>query len=316
MSNNIVKLSRLSRNKTTGNVIILILILMSLTFFLIRKNFSSNVDELILLGTFLVGILFSYVVDKRLRQPFFIEISHYLEELNNRQNDLQEAIHQIELIEPLQTLTDLKTVLKHMEDLHITIEEIHNLTLNEISLNSPPIRTAQIQKQLKEIIKRVEQFRNKMERKRTELLEYAQLREEILSIVIEQTSRPRNELDVDYLLYKLRKNQKLEVNDDLFRQILDHTLAQGEIVGKLDSNEGDELILTVVSYIEADRISEQHIKQCVICRTPIESDSATCPYCENTFHRSHLLEWLKVFNQCPICHQRLTLFSKPSLKNL
>ncbi|UCE14393.1 MAG: E3 ubiquitin protein ligase [Candidatus Heimdallarchaeota archaeon] len=309
MSNSMVKLSHLSRNKTTGNVIILIVIFLSLTFFLglIGNIFSSKVVELII-GTFLLGIVLSYIVDKRLRQPFFIEISHYQEELNNRQIDLQEATHQIELIEPLQTLTTLKTVLKQMDNLHIGIEEIYNVTLNEISLNFPPIRTSQIQKRLKEIITLVEQFREEMEKKRNKLLDYAQVRRLILTSIDQQLTRPRNEIDVDYLFYKLQKNGNPEVNDDLVRQILDHSLDQGEIEGRLDHKEGGKY-LTVENYVKTDR--EEFRKQCVICRTPIKSrsSSATCPYCENIFHRNHLLEWLKVFNQCPMCHQRLTLFS-------
>ncbi|MHA1941683.1 MAG: RING finger domain-containing protein [Candidatus Hodarchaeales archaeon] len=54
--------------------------------------------------------------------------------------------------------------------------------------------------------------------------------------------------------------------------------------------------------------SSTTIEYCVICRQSIVTyeDEISCPKCQNTFHRSHLLEWLKVFNQCPMCQEKIS----------
>lgn len=98
-------------------------------------------------------------------------------------------------------------------------------------------------------------------------------------------------------------------------------MSQGEIVGRLERNGVGEFVLAVESFCQGETINdftwdefEQFKKHCVICRYPIRSDTdnVACPVCKNTFHRNHLLEWLKVFNQCPMCQQQLTLLSNPS----
>ncbi|MHA2243654.1 MAG: hypothetical protein ACXADY_01665 [Candidatus Hodarchaeales archaeon] len=324
MATNVTKLSRLSRNKTTGNVIIFLLIFIGVASFLsaIETELSSNVDNFVVVGGFVLSILFSYIVNKKLRRPFFIEISRYLEELVNRRFDVQQAAVQIELIDPLHSLVALETVLKQIDDLRVEMEEIINLTSNEISMNSPPIRTAHIRWELKEIVKLVEQSLEEIKRKRNDIVFLAKLRQNTLSTINLKLSRPQNEIEFDYLLFKIRKYvPDQNVDDQLFQQIIEHVLSQGEIVGRLERNGVGELVLAVESSYQGEIIndfswdeSEQFKKHCVICRHPIRSntDNVSCPVCKNTFHRNHLLEWLKIFNQCPMCQERLTLFSNPS----
>jgi hypothetical protein len=46
---------------------------------------------------------------------------------------------------------------------------------------------------------------------------------------------------------------------------------------------------------------------CMVCGLEIaEGEQAVwCPYCRNSAHRTHMLEWLHVKNYCPICHHHL-----------
>lgn len=50
---------------------------------------------------------------------------------------------------------------------------------------------------------------------------------------------------------------------------------------------------------------------CLICRSPTTEDKDTiiCPYCEGSFHRDHLEDWLQGNKQCPLCRQDLSLLS-------
>jgi len=322
MATNVVKLSRLSRNKTTGNFIILIVIFIGVTSVLSAIGLSSNLEKLTVITGFLLSILFSYIVNKKLRQPFFIEISRYLDDLVTRRFDVKQIIAQIELIEPLQTLNNTKTILKQLDEFYIEMEEILNVTSNEISVGSPPISTSHIQRELRDIVKLVGQSLNEIKKKRENIVFLSNMRQIILDTINTQMSRPRNEIESDYLMFKVKKHVHDRIVDyHLLQRILEHILFQEEIIGRLELNRVGELILAVDDCHEGETISDipldvfkQSEKYCVICRYPIESDddSVACPICQHTFHRNHLLEWLKVFNQCPMCHERLTLFSNPS----
>ncbi|MFX1282203.1 MAG: RING finger protein [Promethearchaeota archaeon] len=324
MAINAAKLSRLSRNKTTGNLVILIVIFVGITFILstLGTGLLSNVNKFAILAGFILSIFFSYIANRKLRQPFFIEISRYQEELVNRRFTVQHTIAQIELVEPLQTISTAKTILMQLNDVYIEMEEILNLTKKEISIGSPLINNPYIQKELKDIIKLLDQFLKEIRKKRENVVFLTNVRQIILKTINTQISRPRNEIESDYLMFKVRKHYQDRIIDyHLLQRILEHIMSQGEIVGRLEHNMVGELILAVEDCYEDETISKfpldvskQSEKYCVICRSSIESDTdnVVCPICQNTFHRNHLLEWLKVFNQCPICHERLTLFSNPS----
>lgn len=323
MVSSVTKLPRLSRNKTTGNVIILVLIFIGVTFFLnVIGIFSSTIDKYSLLIGFILSIFLSYLTDRKLRQPFFVETSRYLEELINRRYDVQQIAIQIELIRPLQKIVSIKGVLEQIDSLLLNLEEILNQTTSETSLNTPSIRNHNIKKELREIRKLTEEALQEVKRKRKNIEFLATIREIMLNSISEQISRPLNEIEFDYILYKVHKQMENHITDDyLLKQVFNHILSQGEIIGRLNKNNNGDLILTVErSYVgtpisniswETELRSEAN---CVICRHPIKSQekSVNCPSCKTFFHRNHLLEWLKVFNQCPICHQRLTLFSNPT----
>ncbi|MFX0122798.1 MAG: RING finger protein [Candidatus Hodarchaeota archaeon] len=323
MALGVTKLSRLSRNKTTGNVIILILLFIGITFFLnVIGIVASNIDKYTLLGGFFLSMILSYLTDRKLRRPYFLETSRYLEELINRRYDMLQAAVQIELIEPLQKIASIEGALRQVDELCFNIEEILILTSDEISKNSPSIRNNNIEKELHGIKKLAEETLKNSRNKRKKIEFLANIRQIMLNSINYQLSRPLNEIEYDYLLYKVHKHMKTQIPDDyLLKQILEHILSQGEVIGDLNLNDGGNLILTVERSYEGESITDhswdkgkKYEKSCVICRYPIESfeDSVECPSCHNSFHRNHLLEWLKVFNQCPLCHQRLTLFSNPS----
>jgi hypothetical protein len=100
----------------------------------------------------------------------------------------------------------------------------------------------------------------------------------------------------------------------LISDILHHALENGELHGKMKKERNKEEILVMgeskihigdssISWQDANTATEY----CVICRQSIQAsgEKVICPECQNTFHRTHLLEWLKVFNQCPMCHHKI-----------
>lgn len=47
---------------------------------------------------------------------------------------------------------------------------------------------------------------------------------------------------------------------------------------------------------------------CSICKWLIHSkdDLIECPRCNSPFHQNHLLEWIKMKGDCPVCRERLS----------
>jgi rRNA maturation endonuclease Nob1 len=52
----------------------------------------------------------------------------------------------------------------------------------------------------------------------------------------------------------------------------------------------------------------KHGKKCMVCNLELggDDDVVWCPNCGSPAHRDHLLEWIHVKNNCPICGERLT----------
>ncbi|MHA2292625.1 MAG: RING finger protein [Candidatus Hodarchaeales archaeon] len=324
MATNVTKLSRLSRNKTTGNFIICLILIISVMVFLsvIGPNFTSDSDKTTFLGTIFLCFLLSYIVNKQMRKPFFLEISRYQEELIDRRLDIQNAGLQLELIEPMQPITLVQPVLHQVDDLQEKISALIKQISFEISANIPPIRNPHIYEEIQDIVKFADQVLEDISIKRKKIIFIANVRQIVLKSVNKQLRRPRNEIETDYLLFKVQNQVHDRIVDDvLVQRIVTHALSQNEIVGRMHTNEVGEKILTVDRVANYKAIGEK-INQnsdfsdqyCLICRHSIlQTESLVgCPTCQNVFHRNHLLEWLKVFNQCPICHQRLTMFSNPS----
>jgi predicted RNA-binding Zn-ribbon protein involved in translation (DUF1610 family) len=51
----------------------------------------------------------------------------------------------------------------------------------------------------------------------------------------------------------------------------------------------------------------EHGKECMVCNLELDEDDdvAWCPNCGSPAHRTHLLEWIHVKNNCPICGNHL-----------
>jgi endogenous inhibitor of DNA gyrase (YacG/DUF329 family) len=47
--------------------------------------------------------------------------------------------------------------------------------------------------------------------------------------------------------------------------------------------------------------------KCIVCNLPIRENQQKlfCPYCGNSAHRTHLLEWIKIKGFCPYCRKNL-----------
>ncbi|MFX0050221.1 MAG: RING finger protein [Candidatus Hodarchaeota archaeon] len=321
MSTNAAKLLRLSRNKNTGNIIILISLCIGFisTLNIYNSSLSITYDKIFLFGAGVFALLFSYLINKHLRKPFFIAFTDYLGELSDRRLDTQQIAVKIDLIEPLQTISGLRLILSQVDKLQGEIKKILNQTSHEISIKASPIRSTRVQKELRLIERLAIESLEEVEKKRENILFLAKTRKFILDTINKHISRPRNEIETEYLLFRLRKHLKNQIVDDiLLQRIISHALNGGEIKGRLERDEDGEIILLVdnslgnvnirtLSWDEPDRLEEY----CVICRHTIQESEVRiiCPFCQNVFHRGHLLEWLKVFNQCPMCHNRITLFS-------
>lgn len=315
MASNITKLSRLARNKTTGNVIILIVLVSS--GFILLTGFNSgvitNIDQIFILGSCLAIITGVYLINKHFRKPFFIEVSRYIEELGERRLKVQKTAVLVELVEPIQPLSVFKEVLLQLEELHSEIKTLMDDCSTELYINSAPMNTEEIQSILHAIQKFASNTLDTIEVKREKILFLIDTKRILYNSIDKIINRPRNQIESDYLVYKVMKYFKDKtIDSQLINQILNHALDQGEISGSLFQKTNGDSILAVNQIIRTSSrvqtISRTEISHCVICRHNIQSSEPriTCPHCENAFHSNHLLEWLKVFGHCPICHERIS----------
>ena len=328
MTTRVARLSRLSRNKTTGNFIIGLVVILCSAFILngLISGFSSTSDNLVVTSGVLFCLFSLYFINKRLRQPFFSEYYRYFDELGERRLKIQKTVVLVDLIEPLQTFSSIKTSLIQLNELHNEMENLGKVTSSELDLRSSAMRTPQIQNTLQAILKFSESTINQIDRKYENMVYLAKVRKIVFNSINQHLNRPRNKIETDFLKYKVEKiliNNNQKVEDCLVQQILNHALDQGEISGRLEQdNKGDKLLAverllgnreiesTVSSRIDSKRSKRSEV-QCIICRHKIypSEPKTKCSSCGNSFHRTHLLEWLKVFGHCPICHQRISVIS-------
>ncbi|MHA1967961.1 MAG: hypothetical protein ACW964_09180 [Candidatus Hodarchaeales archaeon] len=328
MNTRVTRLSRLSRIKTTGNLIISFALIAGSAFIIngLISGSTTTFDKFIVVLGVLFCLIFSYIVNKRLRQPFFSEYSKYFDELGERRLKIQKTAVLVDLIEPLQPLSVLNTVLSQLEELHMEMESLTRNSTSELTLNSLATRTQQIQNILQAIIKFSESTMERIEEKRKKMIYLAKIRKIVFNSIKQHLSRPKNKIETEYLQYKVEKkltDRNQVIDNHLVLQILNHALDQGEILGHLEQDNRGERLLSIDSIPErtedTQRASSWHTTrqsevQCIICRHTINrsESSVSCPNCNNLFHHSHLLEWLKVFGHCPICHQRISIFSNSS----
>ncbi|MFW9777259.1 MAG: RING finger protein [Candidatus Heimdallarchaeota archaeon] len=325
MATSVTRLPRLSRMKTTGNF----LIFLALGFYivLLATSFDPTIpnenNEFILLSIGFICLAFAFVTDRILRRPFFHTISGYFSELHDRRLDTQQIALQIDQIGSLQPLGTLNSTLKEIDALHSEISDIHQKTTEEIKSSKNLIKKQDIHEELDLLLGMARDSMREIEKKRENLLFLARTRKIMLDTVRKHLSKPKNEIEADYLLFKTRKAiSDHDIDEVLLTRILESVLDGGEIQGQVRISEGGEQVLTVDrlghEFANTDSIrltwtfeeeNQSETQFCVICRAVIlvEEASTSCPMCLNQFHRAHLLEWLKVFNQCPMCHERLVL---------
>ena len=325
MTTAVAKLLRLSRSKTTGNVIITFSLILSIALLIngYIKGISSTFESIIIIGGLLVGFFFSILVNRHMRKPFFNEINRYTEELKSRRFSIQQASVQAELIELLHPLTSVNTILTELDSLRHEIVNLAKLTSEEASIDNAPTQNEEIQTEFRKILQTAAQTLEELDQKRKNILFLAKTRQIMFNTIKRHISRPRHEIEADYLFFKLQKSMKgYPLDEQVFTRILSHALSTGELEGGFEPRENGEYILTVIKTPPGVRIDEDvswpesartdpRSEQCIICRHPIHSSEAKvqCQICQNSFHKNHLLEWLKVFGDCPICHSRMTVFS-------
>lgn len=46
---------------------------------------------------------------------------------------------------------------------------------------------------------------------------------------------------------------------------------------------------------------------CMVCKLPFRKNQEIliCPFCQSYFHKQHLLEWLQIADDCPVCNKLL-----------
>ena len=324
MATIVTRLPRLSRMKTTGNLLIFLALGFYLVLFitLFTPSVQNNDERLLILSVSLLCLIFAFIIDRYFRRPFFQTISAFLTELYDRRLDTQQIAVQVDLIESLQSLAKLDPILNEVDALHNEIFDIHQKTTEEIKSSRKPLKKPHIQQELKLLLRMTTESLKEIEKKRKNLLFLAKTRKTLLDTIHNHLSHPHHEIETDYLLFKTRKViPDYDIDDVLVTRILRSVLDRGELQGQLKRSETGELVLTVnhmrdeAEHAEVFQVSWEEDEReytgalfCVICRAIILADetSISCPSCLNQYHRSHLLEWLKVFNQCPICHERLT----------
>jgi hypothetical protein len=52
----------------------------------------------------------------------------------------------------------------------------------------------------------------------------------------------------------------------------------------------------------------EHEEECMVCKLELSEgeDVVWCPHCGNPAHKTHLLEWIRMRNTCPICGKHLS----------
>lgn len=106
-------------------------------------------------------------------------------------------------------------------------------------------------------------------------------------------------LQKDYESLKENINAKMEEIGELQEQ-LDH---EKELFNELN-NENKRLELEK-KILEKNRSTGQFV--CMICKSPSKTveEIIECPYCQTSFHKDHLLEWIKIKSSCPFCGEKL-----------
>ena len=314
MKTNVNRFTRLSREKTTGNLILFSAASLGV-FLLIRTGLVTTTDQLMFLAI-TIGIFFlSIVVHKNLRKPFFSEVSRYISSLHDQRIDIQQIFVNIDLIESFQVLSNIETVISQIQEYYDKTSDLLKQANREIALRKHPFQSSEVQKLLKININSAEELLLAIEKKQHNIILLARTRSQIFQTINNRIKRPHNEIELDYLNYRAQKDQpELLIDNALVSDILQHAMQNGELLGKVKKDRlGEEILVMGESRIQ---ISDREItwqgtntatEHCVICRQSIQSsrEKVACPECKNTFHKAHLLEWLKVFNQCPMCHHKI-----------
>ena len=314
MKTNVNRFTRLSREKTTGNLILFSAVLVGVILF-IRTRLVTTTDQLMFIAITLVIILLSIVVHKNLRKPFFSEVSRYITSLHDQRIDIQQIFVSIDLIESFQVLGNIENVISQIQEYYDKTSDLLKQANREIALRKHPFQSSEVQKLLNLNINSAQELLLAIEKKQHNIILLARARSQIFQTINNRIKRPQNEIELEYLNYRAQKDQpELLIDSALISDILHHAMKNGELLGKVKRDRlGEKILVMGESKVQiSDRaISWQDTntatEYCVICRHSIQSsrEKVACPECDNTFHKTHLMEWLKVFNQCPMCHHKI-----------
>jgi rRNA maturation endonuclease Nob1 len=76
-----------------------------------------------------------------------------------------------------------------------------------------------------------------------------------------------------------------------------------------DSVKPEPTIITESKSNPKKRVKQEVVKSesCMVCHLAFSKDDdiVWCPYCGNSAHRNHMLEWIHIRHRCPVCNEFL-----------
>ena len=211
MTTSVSKLTRLSREKKTGNIILFLATAVGLIFLysIFNSGMSTINDQMIILGIIILSMAFGHIINKSLRQPFFTEVSRYRGELNDRRLDIQQILVSVDMIEPLQLLINVDKELHQIQGFNDAVSDFLEQSKREMKLSVHPFQSAEVQELLKLVVYSAEDALLEIDKKHQNLVLLAKTRNHLFNSINQRINRPQNEVEIGYLFY--RKTQEIYI---------------------------------------------------------------------------------------------------------
>lgn len=105
------------------------------------------------------------------------------------------------------------------------------------------------------------------------------------------------------------RNKKRELQDNKWRDEAEHGFHiieenNSEQIKRIAPKNKRKILLEPFEYLEKYTIN---VEMCMICKLEIRDKQKviTCPFCKSYFHEDHLIEWIALNEDCPVCKKTL-----------